>query len=56
MHTMNDTENPKKFPFSESELLENIDEYRAHADEIAVLTQAEYHHSYCKRSTPFFQK
>lgn len=53
---MNDTENPKKFPLSESELLEHMNEYTAHADEIAVLTEAEYHHSYFKRSTPFFQK
>ncbi|AZC05388.1 hypothetical protein DKE50_021295 (plasmid) [Acinetobacter nosocomialis] len=36
---MNDTENQKKLPFSEDELLENIDEYKAHADEIAVLTE-----------------
>ncbi|MDD9318393.1 hypothetical protein [Acinetobacter lactucae] len=38
---MNDTENQKKFPFSEAELLENMDKYTAHADEIAVLTEAE---------------
>ena len=44
MHTMNNTENPKKFPFLEFELLENIDEYTAHADEITVLTEAECHH------------
>lgn len=54
MNTVEISEN--KFSFSEAELLENIDEYTAHADEIAVLTEAEYHHSYCKRSTPFFQK
>lgn len=42
---MNTVEIPEnKFPFSETELLENIDEYKAHADEIAVLTEAEYHH------------
>lgn len=53
---MNDTENPKKFPFSESELLEHMNEYTAHADEIAVLTETEFDYSYFKHSTPFFQK
>ncbi|WP_347454224.1 hypothetical protein [Acinetobacter thermotolerans] len=38
---MNSTENPKKFPFSEVELLENINEDKAHADEIAVLLESE---------------
>lgn len=40
---MNDTKNPKKLPFSEAELLKNIDEYNAHADELAVIQEAEYH-------------
>ena len=39
---MTNSEDPKKFPFSEAELLENIDEYNAHADELAVLQEAEY--------------
>lgn len=39
---MNDTQNLKKFPFSEAELLEKLDEYTAHADEIAVLIETEY--------------
>lgn len=39
---MTNSEDPKKFPFSEAELLENIDEYTAHADELAVLQEAEY--------------
>lgn len=41
MHAVNDTENQKNFPFTEAELLENIDEYNAHADEIAVLLESE---------------
>ena len=53
---MNDTVNQKKLPFSEDELLENIDEYKAHADEIAVLTEDEFDYLYFKCSTPFFQK
>ena len=53
---MNDTENQKKLPFSEDELLENIDEYKAHADEITVLTETGFDYSYFKHSTPFFQK
>ena len=53
---MNDTVNQKKLPFSEDELLENIDEYKAHADEITVLTETEFDYSYFKHSTPFFQK
>ncbi|WP_171263828.1 hypothetical protein [Acinetobacter sp. ANC 5600] len=32
----------KNFPFSEAELLENIDEYNAHADAIAVLVESEF--------------
>ena len=40
---MKTVETPKKkFPFSETELLENIDEYNAHADEIAVLLESEF--------------
>lgn len=42
MNTVEISEN--KFSFSEAELLENIDEYTAHADEIAVLTESEYHY------------
>jgi hypothetical protein len=41
---VNDTENQKKIPLSESELLENINEYTAHADEITVLTEHEWSH------------
>jgi hypothetical protein len=32
----------KKFPFSEAELLENIDENNAHSDEIYVLLESEF--------------
>jgi len=32
----------KKFPFSEAELLKNIDEYNVHADEIVVLMESEF--------------
>ena len=53
---MNDNVNHIFLPFSEDELLENIDEYKAHADEIAVLTETEFDYSYFKHSTPFFQK
>jgi hypothetical protein len=50
MTTTNDPENSlKKLPFSEDELLKNIDEYNAHADEIFALVKSEF----CKPSTPF---
>lgn len=40
---MKTVETPKKkFPFSEAELLKNIDEYNAHADEIVVLMESEF--------------
>lgn len=42
MNTVEISEN--KFPFPEAELLDNLDEYTAHADEIAVLTESEYHY------------
>lgn len=40
---MNTVEIPEnKFPFSEAELLKNIDEYNAHADEIFALVESEF--------------
>lgn len=43
MTTTNTTEKSlKKFPFSEAELLENIDEDNAHSDEVAVLIEREF--------------
>ena len=42
METIDNTSNSlKKYPFSEAELLENIDEYNAHADEIAIVIESE---------------
>lgn len=42
MSTINSTNNSQtKFPFSEAELLENINEDNAHANEIASLISSE---------------
>ncbi len=42
MTTINSTNNSQtKFPFSEAELLENINEDNAHADEMAILIENE---------------
>lgn len=43
MKTPDNTEKSlNKFPFSESELLKNMDEYNAHADEIFALIESEF--------------
>ena len=43
MTTIDDTEKSlRKIPFSETELLKNIDEYNAHADEIVVVMESEF--------------
>ncbi|WP_347455836.1 hypothetical protein [Acinetobacter thermotolerans] len=42
MATDNTNNALKKFPFSEAELLENIDENNAHSDEIYVLIEREF--------------
>lgn len=43
MTTTGDAEKSlKKLPFSEDELLKNIDEYNAHADEFFALIESEF--------------